>query len=188
MNGDLAQSRDVRCFDLASQTFVQVQTEMTTPRTSFQIVRMPNGRFLAIGGVNNSGLLRDCEQFDPLTHQWTTCSPMMEARARESAVLGCDGKVYVFGNGKVTGPQTAEYYDPMEERWTQLPSCPAYFHDCACASCNNGKIYFFGGTVYDEENKWSTTSKCYSFDIDTHAFSPLSDLPVPCVSGAAICM
>lgn len=95
--------------------------EMQYARYYHNLVNLPDGKVLAVGGANapspsaSSGPLAT-EMWDPQTEQWTTVAPISVKRMYHStAILLPDGRVLAAGgrngNGSSEG-QTAEIYSP----------------------------------------------------------------------------
>ncbi|KAL5981742.1 hypothetical protein ACLOJK_015805 [Asimina triloba] len=100
-----------------------------------------NNRLLVIGGYhapNGRHILRYMAtvtnavmQFDPFTKQWNKVASMRTERADFACAVVC-GKVYVGGGWNSSSLQldVAEVYDPLEDRWEDLPPLPMLRKDC----------------------------------------------------------
>jgi len=115
--------------------------------------------------------------------EWIQNFPIL--RYHHSAVVGSDGKVYVFGTTSTWHHKrcrTAECYDPGSFTWYMLPPLPSEMIDCAAVSLPTGQIYLFGG--HNAKHKSSSDSFC--FDLKTQTYSRLADLPIACSSFRAV--
>jgi len=127
-----------------------------------------------------------CESFDPSANTWTVCAPpKIGRRAYVPSVVGSDGKIYVFGayyGQPVQNHLSVECYDPNHNEWSFLPPLPEYMMDCAAVALPNGKIYLFGG----RNTSGFGTCASFCFDLKTHTYSRLPDLPYPSRSCRAV--
>ncbi|OVA13501.1 Kelch repeat type 1 [Macleaya cordata] len=107
----------------------------------FSCVSVRN-RFLVIGGSyasydpefpNQRPLVtNDVMQFDPFEKDWCKVASMQTPRSHFACSV-VRGKVYVAGGRKSSGSRglaLAEVYDPLEDRWEELPPMPAPQMDC----------------------------------------------------------
>lgn len=94
---------------------------MTFSRDLHNLVLLPDGKVLAVGGSTESSLIStagrlEAEMWDPATETWTTMASMHDLRMYHStALLLPDGRVLVAGGGRVapaTDYLTAEIYSP----------------------------------------------------------------------------
>ncbi|KAF8392755.1 hypothetical protein HHK36_023104 [Tetracentron sinense] len=97
-------------------------------------------RFLVIGGSyarqvfphQKPLITNDVMQFDPFKKQWDVVASMQMPRSHFacSVVLG---KVYVAGgrtSSSTRGLALAEVYDPMKDKWEELPPMPIWQMNC----------------------------------------------------------
>jgi len=94
---------------------------MTYPRFQHNLVLLPDGKVLAVGGANVFSLTATtgqlpAEMWDPASESWTTMASMHDLRMYHSvALLLPDGRVLVAGGGRVSPARdylTAEIYSP----------------------------------------------------------------------------
>lgn len=118
-------------YDPVAQTFTAAGS-LSTPRVYFGEARLPNGRVLIAGGINEGqAALATAELYDPVTRKFTpTHVPMNEARVFPGLVTLTDGRVLVVGGindvqgyaaGTVhffDGLASAEIYDPATDTFT----------------------------------------------------------------------
>jgi uncharacterized repeat protein (TIGR01451 family) len=93
---------------------------MSFARTQHNLVVLPDGNVLAVGGSTNSnvfdtpGCVKTAEMWSPVSETWTPMATMQEPRHYHStAILLPDGRVLVAGGGRF-GPDfpSAEIYSP----------------------------------------------------------------------------
>lgn len=94
--------------------------DMAFSRAHHNLVILPGGQVLAVGGATNTDGLNEgnavlaAERFDPLTETWTTWAAMQTPRLYHStAILIPDGRVVVAGGGRWGPNQTnMEIFSP----------------------------------------------------------------------------
>ncbi|RIL06067.1 hypothetical protein DCC79_15670, partial [bacterium] len=93
---------------------------LVTPRKSHVAIPMPYGRFLVVGGDQNS-LLASVERFDPATGAFHEVGGLGTARTDLDAVLGPDGRVLAVGGRGAGGLlASAERFDPRSALYRHL--------------------------------------------------------------------
>ncbi|EYU35402.1 hypothetical protein MIMGU_mgv1a005531mg [Erythranthe guttata] len=81
-----------------------------------------------IGGFSWARATSTVFRYDPILNAWSEATPMANSRAySKTAVL--DDKLYVVGgvtraNGGLTPLQSAEAFDPLTGKWSELPNMP----------------------------------------------------------------
>ncbi|MFO7753961.1 MAG: kelch repeat-containing protein [Desulfobacteraceae bacterium] len=121
--------------------------EMNERRMAHEAVRTPDGKIFVFGGWRNEKEEKEIkgrkvdepyyaytkqvatdtvECYDPKTNQWTYRTSMSSKRLEHAAVLGPDGKIYVFGGAKSPSDalandylDTTEVYDPQTDTWSE---------------------------------------------------------------------
>jgi hypothetical protein len=91
--------------------------DMNLPRRNLNAVLLPDGKVLAVGGNQGTGLYDDpvlaAELYDPTTERWTLMAAQNAPRAYHStAVLLPDGRVLSAGQTNGTSQTTIELYSP----------------------------------------------------------------------------
>ncbi|XP_059632058.1 F-box/kelch-repeat protein At1g16250 [Cornus florida] len=87
-------------------------------------------------------------EFDPFEKQWTWVASMRLPRSHFACSV-VSGKVYVAGgrtSSCTTGLSLAEVYDPMKDKWEDLPPMPSPQMDCLGLSYK-GKLYILSDQV-----------------------------------------
>lgn len=106
----------VYIYDPASDTWTPTGS-LVTPRAQFDLVALPDGRFLAVDGVDPSyHTLATSEIYDPATGAWQTSGKMAVATMWPAVGLLPDGRVFLAGGAldALAGHVTAvsEIYTP----------------------------------------------------------------------------
>ncbi|XVE62555.1 hypothetical protein DITRI_Ditri06bG0127300 [Diplodiscus trichospermus] len=114
-------------------------------------------------------------QFDPFKKEWTRLSSMKTPRSHFACCV-MSGKVYVAGGRNLSFPQglsLAEVYDPITDRWQELPEMPNPQNECLGLSYK-GKFHVLTdqvgagelspSEVFDPSNKtWSLVDDIWPF-------------------------
>ena len=98
---------------------------MTVPRRDHATALLPDGRVLAMGGLDEDRkVLSSAEIYDPQTGGWAPVANMAVARRGHEALLLADGKVLVFGGRQIAvrllesdSLQMVETFDPASGEW-----------------------------------------------------------------------
>ena len=92
------------------------------------------------------------ECYDPQTNMWEYKRPMKVKRFLFAAVVGRDGKIYVFGGRDSLGPagssktyDTTDVYDPKTDSWSIRSPMPLPREAHAGVLAIDGRIYIMGG-------------------------------------------
>ncbi len=104
--------------------------DMSTGRSSFPLVELPSGGWLAAGGVfadNTAGAT--AEVLDRFANVWTTVDPMPSAhRGKHHGVRLLSGEVLIAGDDPHTGghphPRSAYRFDEASGTWTRTANDP----------------------------------------------------------------
>lgn len=106
-----------------------------------------DGQLYMVAGKTSAGHISSLYIYDPVADAWTTGPDLPGAAVENPAVLGHNGKLYVFGgstqpfSGAVTN---AAVYNPATRSWTTLAPMNTG-RGGATAKVMNGKIYVAGG-------------------------------------------
>jgi Tol biopolymer transport system component len=119
---------------------------MITPRSGFAAVLLPDGKVLAMGGMNGTKALASAELYDPATGTWTATGSMVSPGGGSVTLLR-DGRVLVAGGVSGTGDllASAELYDPATGTWAATGSMltPRVAHTATLLS--DGRVLVAGG-------------------------------------------
>ncbi|CAM8934904.1 unnamed protein product [Rhodiola kirilowii] len=124
-------------------------------------------RFLVIGGAyandnpdNEPIVTNRVQSFDPFRQEWSEVATMSTPRAKFAcSVIG--GKVYVGGGCSslfTDGLSSAEVYDPVNDRWDDLPPLPNPMAHCFGISYN-GKFHILECTYGQSTMEYSQLDK-----------------------------
>jgi hypothetical protein len=168
----------VETFDPSTSTW-STRASMPTARASLGGSSM-NNKVYAIGGGTScdvllSGTIYNVnEVYDPPTNTWTTLAPMPIPVMGNSATVGYNGKIYVFGGWNASGLiNQVQIYDVASNTWTTGVPIPTP-RFCAMAGVLNGQIVVFGGSVpssYDISGQLKT----YSASNITEIYDPATN-------------
>ncbi|XP_061406350.1 ectoderm-neural cortex protein 1-like [Lethenteron reissneri] len=112
--------------------------------------------------------LKQVERYDPVVNKWTMVAPLRDG-VSNAAVVSAKLRLYVFGTGgsssaaKERAPKV-QRYDPGENRWSVVASCPQPWRHAA-AAVFGGQIFVMGG-----ETELSAVA-AYRFDCDAAAWT-----------------
>ncbi|XP_022745715.1 LOW QUALITY PROTEIN: F-box/kelch-repeat protein At1g16250-like [Durio zibethinus] len=114
-------------------------------------------------------------QFDPFKNQWTRLTSMQTPRSHFACCV-MSGKVYVAGGRNLSYPQglsLAEVYDPISDRWEEVPEMPNPQMDCLGVSYKSkfhvlsdqvGLAEHNPSEIFDPSNKaWATVDDIWPF-------------------------
>ncbi len=128
---------------------------MNAGRRSPRFVLLPNGKVLAIGGLQpgSATALASAEIYDPATANWTSTGSMNYSRRGHSATLLRNGKVLVAGGYTGSYPSgayvaVAELFDPTTGIWTTGSSMSLARGSHTATLLTNGKVLIAGGTRF----------------------------------------
>jgi len=160
---------------------------MNEGRTEFALVRLSNGKVLAIGGRGLNGdleiiTLKSCELYDPDTGLWGPIGPLAVERSMFCATLLANGRVLVAGgtyydtvNHNWVELNSAELYNPGTGLWSDTGSLKTARHGASGTLLSNGKVLVAGGNnIAFYPNSFLNTCELYDPDqelfIDTGSF------------------
>jgi uncharacterized repeat protein (TIGR01451 family) len=152
---------DVFSFNPADHTCADTGANMPTPVSNYSIAPANNGAadlLCIFGGRPAAGGVTPAVQcYDPVanTASQVTTLPGDLATFVPGGIIAIDGKVVVYGGFQNIAPpyetNTTYEWDPVANSWTQkgnLPLGMGYIQSAVV----DGKIYGFGGTVFDGTN------------------------------------
>ena len=159
-NGSVPASSTTLEIDLNAADGVPVVTEvgsMAHGRYGFNMVDLPNGEVLAVGGNNTDLIFSDAnavltpEVYNPTTKTWRTVADLTIPRNfHSSAVLLKDGRVWVAGG---TGHQDAQIWTPPYLYNSDGTSATRPIVDTAPETIDNGDVVTVTGS--DDITKFS---------------------------------
>jgi hypothetical protein len=164
-NACMSGTLDVEVFDPKAETFAKSVAPMTTHRVCFTATLLDDGRVLAAGGYNPSGVLRDSETFDPVTSKWTVTQPMKHPHVVHAAARLQDGSVLVVGGDcEVALPcADADLFNPMTGKWKSLSPMSVPRSGLAAVLLQDGRVLISGGLSYFG-TLWQYLPTCEAYD------------------------
>ena len=160
-NSDITNINEM--YDPETNTWV-TKTPMPYPRTNLGIAVVEN-KIYVIGGTGYVGGYLDVvgktEVYDPITDAWETKTSMPTPRENLCASV-VNGKIYLMGGSKLTGPawpiliDKNEVYDPETDTWDTKAPIPDYYNFAFAdltSAVFDGKIYLMSGimTTFPDE-------------------------------------
>ncbi len=120
---------------------------MAYPRSSPQVVGLPDGDILVIGGLSTDGPTRTTEVYDPESDSWTAGPSMNVARVGHTATLLGDGTVLVTGGETGAGTaSSAEIIDLSAGTSLLVGDMSFARQGHAAILLSTGKVLVTGGT------------------------------------------
>jgi hypothetical protein len=122
---------------------------MSSPRTDFAAVGLPNGKVLLMGGLTSPAAdTATVDLFDPVANTLARAAPMPSPRHGFTATLLSNGGVLVAGGA--TSPDagtlaSAAVYDPSANTWTAVASMAQPRAHHVAVLMNDGKVFVVGG-------------------------------------------
>jgi N-acetylneuraminic acid mutarotase len=119
-------------------------------------------------------------EFDPAVGRWETKRPMPLPLAA-AAVVGYEGKVYVFGGVSSAEMATGFVYDPAADAWAPLPDMPTA-REHVSAVVLGSSIYVLRGRRFQSGN----TGAVEAYSPETETWRTLAPLTATSGHGAAV--
>lgn len=126
---------------------------LSTPRNEQRMVRLDDGRVLAVGGYSpGEALLASAEVYSPATGRWEKTGDLPQPRAYFGHVKLQDGRVLVTG-GYTGGPTKRTYlattalYDPKTGLWSESGPMRHKRGGFAIALVAGGRVLVSGGVA-----------------------------------------
>ena len=169
--GDLPGETSGRVYALRDREWVRLP-DLNHARSA-AAAAVVGGELIVTGGQADGELVPQVEAFDG--ERWRDVAPL--PTPREHLAAASDGRyVYVLGGRELSSESnlgTLERYDPVSDRWTELPSMPTPIgsFDAAIAM---GHLIAVGG-----EEPLGVSGKVEAYDLQTRKWSSLPPLGVP---------
>ena len=142
-------------------------SSMTYPRAWPEVVSLPGGDLVAIGGLSVNGPTATTEVFDPDEASWSPGPTMTSARLGHTATLLDDGMVLVTGGETGTGTtSSAEIIDLVTGAAYALTDMNFARTGHSAAKLPDGKVLVSGGT------DWITGTRVEAeiYDPESHSW------------------
>ncbi|MCC6561423.1 MAG: hypothetical protein IT478_08705 [Xanthomonadales bacterium] len=150
------------CPAAATTPVWQTASPMNHARFGHTLTLLPDGRVLAVGGLNNSGYLASAELFDPATEQWTlAANSSSSTRYFHTATLLPTGKVLIVGGRQSYGgvASTHDLFDPATLRFEPANSSIGAMEGHAAVRLTSGEVWLdHQGTIWiyhPGQDRWS---------------------------------
>ena len=135
----------VDVFTIAGSVYSSGAATLTSARGFGEVVALPDGGLLVIGGENNGGVLATTEKCGATGQAWQTAAPLATARSEfgaEALNVG-NGTILVVGGRSNNGSALASVEIGCFDGFTGLrcDQCRPNFYGqycTACQNCNNG--------------------------------------------------
>jgi N-acetylneuraminic acid mutarotase len=150
---------------------------MHYPSRDRHLVKLGDGRILAIGGDKAGEELATVEIFDPTTETWTETGSLHYQRGGGfGAVLLSDGRVLIAGgqqNANATPVMQSEIYDPTTGQWSIDATVNHHHIGGNMVMLDNGKVLIAGGfdTVTELYTGMPVTPLVYPVSTNTRSTS-----------------
>ncbi len=142
---------------------------MIYPRASPEVVDMPDGRMLVVGGLSTNGPTRTTEVYDPDTDSWTLGPNMTVARVGHTATLLQDGTVLIVGGETGSGTvASAEVLDLSKGACLYVQEMSVARCGHAAVALDDGRVLVVGGTDW-MSGPWRQAEV---YVPSAHSFSP----------------
>jgi len=126
-----------------------------------------NGRLYSVGGLTNSGLLRDTYSFNGSA--WIKLADKPGTPLESPALVSDGSAIYLMGgfSAHQSGALNDMWrYDIASDSWSAMPNLPAALGG-ASAQYSNGKIYLAGGL----DNTGASRASLFIFDIASNSWN-----------------
>jgi MYXO-CTERM domain-containing protein len=155
-------------------------TASVTPKSYAKLVRLDDGRILAIGGHGSEQL---AEVYDETKGTWTATGTLTGNRNGSIAARLFGKGALVAGGGQVAAANsTSELFDPASNTWSKGP--PMATKRALAAGCvfGSGRVLVVGGD--DGTTGAIATSAAEVYDPSTNTFVSSGAFPQPTASAA----
>jgi len=116
-----------------------------------QVIALPTGEGLFVGGKTADTLLQDTEIFDPGSATWRPGPSLLEPRLQHTSTTLADGRVMVVGGRQSVdngdGRRTVEILDPETMTWSRGDSMNVPRNEHSAVLLPSGDILVTGGAT-----------------------------------------
>ena len=122
--------------------------DMTTARVGHTLSLLPDGRVMAVGGLNSTdSALASVELYTPGSGHWRTAVSLLSARRGHTATMLTTGQLLVVGGLDSQGRPTAgvELFDPPTNRWLTVRSSRSSHSQHTACLLADGSVLIAGG-------------------------------------------
>ena len=134
-----------------------------TARHYSALVKLRDGRALAIGGSTGGTVTSDARVYNPATGTWAAAAPSLHPRNGHTATVLADGRVLVVGgaDGTRTAHTAVELYDPVHNTWTATGSLAEPRENHTATLLADGKVLVIGGFNMNPTTTFRDTAELY---------------------------
>src|SRR5438045_102402 len=132
---------------LRAQSWVHI-SPMKHGRIEPKCERLKDGRLIVVGGMDRSGMVKECEIYDPKSNAWSSGGILNQGRYRYSLISLDNGKLLAMGgliDLNVATTATCELYDPSTNSWSYTDPLPIPSENVASMRMADGRIFVAGG-------------------------------------------
>ncbi len=101
---------------LTPKTKWVVTASLHDPRSGSELLPLPGGTFLLVGGASNSDTVKHCEVFDPKSNTW---SPTDSLQYSSAAIFHSSAVTLPYPRIVVAAEKTLEIYDTASSKWSK---------------------------------------------------------------------
>lgn len=185
VNGTCTPQGGCEIYDPAQQTW-RATGSFSVARGNHALIRLADGRVIAIGGRIPTGWTSATEIFDPATGLWTAGPRMREPRYLHRAVLLPGGRVLVTGGRSLNVPgglsqpvATAELLDTKATAWSDAAAMSGPRFDHALTLLADGRVLAASGFRQTDSVKILAAPNVEVYDPAANAWTTVGQLASP---------
>lgn len=139
-------------YNILSGIWYKDVPDMHVHRCDFAAIYLNENIFCLGGGGSDGQILDSVERYCLRSRRWIKCASMISPRGGFDVCIWRD-KIIASGgtNDKYNITNTIESYDPVEDKWSLFTTMPDSRVDFSCCSLSDGRIYFAGGRIQDQQ-------------------------------------
>jgi len=174
---------DIVYYNTKTNKFTMPKIKGTIPKFSRHTAQLINDKIYVYGGYNGMGTYYDLAIFDPIKKKWENISndqlngDIPLSRSNHTSVVIGDMMYIIGGNrsnkdGSHLLMDDMHCFDTKTKTWTNIVN-PKGQVPCGrgghCTETIDGKIYLFGGGVWDPSYQWTNRFN------DLHVYNPVTN-------------
>jgi len=156
---------------------------MASARTTHTSTLLNDGSVLIVGGVNQDGVVKTAELFDPRSMTFGQTGKPIWPRYLHTATLLTDGRVLLVGGiGRANIiVATAELYDPKTKSFSPAAKLKLPRHEHCATTLRDGRVLISGGYAVGQ-----MAERAEIYDPITNSFTEVGNLIWPRAGHAAL--